>query len=419
MMSTAPRARSSPSWNAAVSEAGFAGRRVVVHVAGSIAAIRSTDVVTALRREGAEVRVATTRAGARLVSPVALRALSGHPVERSLWRPAQPEGHGMAHVDLGQWGEAHLVVGASADLMAKLALGLADDPVTATLLSTRAPIVAAPAMEPGMWEHPATRRNAATLRERGVQLVGPVSGRLASGDEGLGRMAPVDDLIAALRTALGGTGQLAGLRIVVTAGGTREPIDAVRHLGNRSSGRMGHALAEAARDRGAAVLLITTAPESAPPGVEVVGVETAEQLHEAVTHGVAGARVLLMAAAVADHRPAQPADGKVHKGAVGRVLELEPTTDVLADLAARPRNGLMVVGFAAETDDVEDSALTKLRNKRMDLVVANDVSGRGVGMGAAENAVTILDGDGVVARIARAPKRAVAAQILDEVGRRL
>ena len=400
--------------------ADLAGRRVLLHVSGSIAAYKAGEIVTLLRKRGAEVRVAMTHAATRFVSAMTFQSLSGHAVAADPWEPGEGgvAAHGMAHLGLGGWAEVQVVAPASADLIARLALGLADDAVTATALASTAPLLLAPAMETRMWEHPATRANLATLRARGAAVVGPLAGRLASGDEGMGRMAEPAEVVEACAALLGAASAvLAGRRLLVTAGGTREPVDPVRYLGNRSSGRMGNALAAEALGLGASVTLVTTLPPpSAHPRLDVVEVATAAEMLDAVGDALPGADVLVMAAAVADWRPAEPSERKLKKRDSGLRLDLVPTADIL--LAVRDRAaelGVMVVGFAAETDDLLDNARAKLERKGLELIVANDVA---VGMGGEENAVTILGREGVVAEVTRAPKPAVARRVLEIIAAR-
>ena len=405
------------------------GRRVAVYVSGSIAAYKACEVVTSLRKLGALVRVAMTASATRLVSPATFQGLSGHPVDVDLWA-APPTGaeHGMAHLALSDWAELQLAVPASAHLIARLALGLADDSVTTTALACRAPLLLVPAMETAMWEHPATQAHVDTLRVRGAQLVGPVAGRLASGRAGEGRMAEPEVVVAAVTRILGKasaaggvqvepTRWLEGARVVVTAGGTREPIDPVRYIGNRSSGKMGVALAEEALRLGAQVTLITAAPPPArAPGLDVIAVQTAAGMLDAVRRALPGAAALVMAAAVADYRPAVPAERKLKKRDAPLALELVPTVDVLAALRDDPaRRGVTMVGFAAETDDLVANARRKLAEKGLDLIVANDVAAAGIGLGSDDNAVTILGRAGTVAEVSRAPKAEVARRVFEAI----
>jgi phosphopantothenoylcysteine decarboxylase / phosphopantothenate---cysteine ligase len=396
---------------------------VVLYVSGSVAACKAAEIVTLLRRSGAEVRVAMTAAATRFVTPTTFRSLSGHAVAADLWEPGEggTATHGMAHLGLGGWAELQVAAPASADLLARLALGLADDAVTSTALACAAPLLLAPAMETRMWDHPATQANLATLTARGARVVGPRSGRLASGAEGMGRMAEPAEVVEACAAALGATahaaGPLAGRRLLVTSGGTREPIDPVRYIGNRSSGRMGTALAVEALALGAEVTLVTTVPPPAGhPRLNVIEVSTAAEMLAAVRSALPAADVLLMAAAVADHRPARPSPRKLKKRDGELHLDLVPTQDILCAVRDQAREGgVIVAGFAAETEDLLANAREKLERKGLELIVANDVE---VGMGGEENAVVVLDRDGVVAEIPRAPKPEVARRLLELIGER-
>ena len=406
----------------------LAGRRVALYVSGSVAACKACAVVTGLRKLGAEVRVAMTRAATRFVSPTTFRSLSGHPVATSLWDEARGDaagagaaGHGMSHIATAGWAELQLAVPASADLLARLAMGLADDAVTAAALATPAPMIVVPAMESEMWLHPATQTHVKTLEGRGVTVLGPVGGRLASGAEGPGRMVEPDEVVQAAVRALtedaGDGGWLAGHRVLVTAGGTREPIDPVRYVGNRSSGKMGNALAAEALRLGAQVTLVTAA--DAPPlspGLEVVEVSTAEEMLDAVVNALPGASVLVMAAAVADYRPVSVLPNKMKKHSGPLALHLEPTPDILRTVRDHEaRAGVVVVGFAAETDDLLDNARRKLEEKDLDLIVANDVGAAGVGIGADDNAAVLIGPDGVVAEVPPSPKPQVARAVFEAI----
>jgi phosphopantothenoylcysteine decarboxylase/phosphopantothenate--cysteine ligase len=388
--------------------------------------VQVPELITSLRRQGAEVRVAMTPAATSFISPTTLRALSGNrvawrllPARRGRGAEEEGEGHGMAHIELASWAECHLVVPATASTLARLAAGLADDVVSASLLASSAPVILAPAMETGMWRSPATQENLATLVERGAQVVGPVRGRLASGREGEGRMAEPAQILAAVLELLGADGPLRGWEVLVTAGGTREPIDPVRYLGNRSSGRMGEKLAAEAAARGATVHLVTAAevqPEL--PRVAITRVETAAQMLEACRRLLPRARLLLMAAAVADFRVERPSERKIHRGQAA-VLELRlvRNADILAQLMAERPPGCIVVGFAAETEEVRQRGLAKLRSKGCDLMVANPVSGEHSAMGGDSAEATLLARDGRVVELGWQPKSQIAAQILDEAQR--
>jgi phosphopantothenoylcysteine decarboxylase/phosphopantothenate--cysteine ligase len=387
---------------------------IVLGVCGSIAAYKAADICRRLVDAGHHVAPVMTADAARFLGPVTLSALASEPVHDSLWSDADP----IPHTRLGQSADVVVVAPATATLMAKYAAGIADDLLTATLLATRAPVVVCPAMHTEMWEHPATVDNVAILRRRGVTVVEPGVGRLAGGDEGAGRLADVEHILAAVDRVL--TPQdLAGHTVLVTAGGTREPLDPVRFLGNRSSGKQGEAIAAEAAARGATVTLVTAADGPVPAGVEIIPVETAADMEGAVLGRAAGADVVVMAAAVADFRPTVAAEEKLRKADGVPDVVLKPTTDILAELGRRKRPGQVLVGFAAETGDVLAGAEDKLRRKHLDLIVANDVTAPGAGFGHDTNAVTILDAAGQRTDVALTTKRDVARIVLDLVSTRL
>ena len=365
-------------------------------------------------REGARVTTVMTEAAARFVGPATFSALTGLPAHTSLWEhPGE-----VLHVRLAHAADVAVVAPATANAIAKLALGVADDLLTSTLLEYAGPLVIAPAMHTGMWSAPATRTNVATLAERGVRFVGPVEGALAHGDEGIGRAAEPDAIVEATVAALA-PGSLAGRRLLVTAGPTHEPIDPVRFLGNRSSGRMGAAIARAALARGAEVTLVL-GPGTVPPpaGAEVVPIVTAEELRTAVLERLDRADAVVMAAAVADFRPKQAADEKLKKDAGVPDVVLEPTPDVLREVAER-RTRQVLVGFAAETGDVEAEGRRKLRAKGVDLLVANLVGVEGTGFGSATNRAAILAADGDDEPLTITTKNELADRICERVARLL
>ena len=384
------------------------GRNIVVGVTGGIAAYKAVEVVRRLVDAGAHVAPIMTEGASHFIGPTTLSALGSEPVQTSLWHESSP----IPHTRLGQSADLIVVVPATARLLADYVAGRSNDLLTATLLATRAPVVVCPAMHTEMWEHPAVQDNVATLRRRGVVVVDPEEGRLAGGDVGAGRLAAPEVVIAAVERALTPP-DLAGLRILVTAGGTREPIDPVRFIGNRSSGRQGHALADEAAARGADVVLVTTTSLPVSPGVERVAVSTAAELHDAVMARTAAADVVIMAAAVADFTPVAVAEHKIKKADGVPVVELRPTTDTLAALGGSKSAGQTIVGFAAETFDVEANAREKLARKGADLIVANDVAAPGVGFEHETNCVTILCASGRRHDVALTSKRAVARDILD------
>jgi phosphopantothenoylcysteine decarboxylase / phosphopantothenate---cysteine ligase len=390
------------------------GKKVVLGVCGSIAAYKAVEVCRWLVDAGYQVAPVLTADAARFVGPVTLSALASEPVHDSLWSDADP----IPHTRLGRSADVILVAPATATLLAKYAAGIADDLLTATLLATRAPVIVCPAMHTEMWEHPATVDNVATLRRRGVTVVEPGVGRLAGGDEGAGRLASVEEILAAVDKVL--TPQdLAGRTVLVTAGGTREPLDPVRFLGNRSSGRQGEALAVEAAARGADVTMVTAADRPAPAGVDVLRVDTATEMEAVVLSRAGSADVVVMAAAVADFRPKAAAEEKLHKADGVPELMLEPTPDILDELGRRKHAGQVLVGFAAETGDVRAGAEDKLRRKRLDLIVANDVTAPGVGFGHETNAASLLDAAGNWTDVPLTTKRDLARIVLDVVSRAL
>ena len=388
----------------------LAGRRVVLGVTGGIAAYKAVEVCRRLIDSGAHVVPVMTTGAERFVGRTTLSALASEPVRTSLWADADP----IPHTRLGQSADVVLVAPATARVLGAYAAGISNDLLTATLLATRAPVVVCPAMHTEMWEHPAVQENLATLRRRGVVVVEPESGRLAGGDVGAGRLASPESIVAAVERVLG-PHDLAGLRVVVTAGGTREAIDAVRVLTNRSSGKQGYAIAAEAAGRGAEVTLVTTVDRPGPAGVAVVDVESAAEMEDAVLRLGATADVVVMAAAVADFRPKAASEGKLKKDAGPPEIILEPTTDILAALGATKRPGQTLVGFAAETSDVEANATSKLRRKHLDLIVANDVSAPGVGFEHDTNEVVIFTASGDRRPVPLSDKRAVARAVLDAV----
>ena len=383
---------------------------VLVGVTGGVAAYKTCEVVRRLVSSGRDVRCALTPDAARFIGPQLLAALTRRPVldDRPVFDGTYP------HLDAARDAAVVCIAPCTANTLAKLAFGMADNVVTQSALSTPAPLLVAPAMNVRMWEHPATQANLERLRGRGVQVVGPGEGELAEGETGVGRMAEPLEIVAAIEALIArGSGPLAGKRVLVTAGGTREPLDGVRFLGNRSSGRMGAALAAEASARGAEVVTLLANGTVRPESGSVVEVETTEQLEREALARAGWADVILMAAAVADYRPAQLQQGKRERGGTWS-LELEPTADVLAALAARRRAGQVLVGVAAEaTADVARAEAKRVR-KGVDLIVLNDVSRSDIGFDSAHNEVVLVGADGAVA-VPRASKREIAGAILDRV----
>jgi phosphopantothenoylcysteine decarboxylase/phosphopantothenate--cysteine ligase len=389
----------------------LSGRRIVLGVAGGIAAYKAVEVCRRMVDAGAHVSVIMTEDAHRFVGPVTFSALSSEKVHTSLW----DDDSSIPHTRLGQAADLMIVAPATARVLSAYATGYSADLLVATLIATRAPVIVCPAMHTEMWEHPSVQDNLAVLRARGVHVVDPESGRLAGGDSGAGRLASPESIVAAATAVLGTARDMEGLHVLVTAGGTREPIDAVRVIANRSSGKQGYAVAAVAAERGARVTLVSTVEIPAPAGVDVVCVETAEQMKTAVDRVAPTADVVVMAAAVADFRPVRAAGGKLKKRDGAPEIILEATPDILAGLGESKRPGQVLVGFAAETDNLEANALDKLRRKNLDMVVANDVSAPGVGFGHDTNAVTIWLSTGDRKSVHLASKRAVAVALLDSV----
>ncbi|MBM4446642.1 MAG: bifunctional phosphopantothenoylcysteine decarboxylase/phosphopantothenate--cysteine ligase CoaBC [Chloroflexi bacterium] len=387
------------------------GKTVVLGVTGSIAAYKAAELASQLTQAGARVEVIMTEAATEFITPLTFRNITGRPVVTKMFELASE--YSVEHVALAKAADVVAIAPATADIIARIAAGIADDMLCCTVLATKAPIIMAPAMHAGMYENQVTQDNLAKLKARGFTIVGPDYGRLASGGIGLGRLVDVSEILGTIRQVLGRSRDLAGRRIVVTAGGTQEPVDPVRCLTNRSSGKMGYALAEAARDRGAQVVLVS-APSalSKPVGVDVVNVGTAQGMYEAVKKAVAKADVLIMAAAVADYRPKKVSKGKIKREqASSLTLELERTPDILVEVKGK----FLKVGFAAETENLVSNAKEKLEKKQLDLIVANDITARASGIGADTNQVVLIDRKGKVEKLPLLPKREVADKILDKV----
>ncbi|MFI5046573.1 MAG: bifunctional phosphopantothenoylcysteine decarboxylase/phosphopantothenate--cysteine ligase CoaBC [Acidimicrobiia bacterium] len=387
------------------------GRRVVLGVSGGIAAYKAVEICRRLVDAGAHVMPVLTDDAQRFVGAVTFSALASEPTRTSLFDGDEP----IPHTRLGQAADLVVVAPATAKLLGKYAAGISDDLLTATLLATRAPVLVAPAMHTEMWQHPAVQENLATLRRRGVHVVDPESGRLAGGDVGEGRLAEPARVVAAADEVLRLGHDLAGVRVLVTAGGTREPIDAVRVITNRSSGKQGYAVAEVAAQRGASVTLVTTIGRPAPPHVEIVSVQTAAEMQDAVMARAAEQDVIVMAAAIADFRPKAPPDRKLKKHEGIPEIVLEPTHDFSVDLGKAKHDGQVLVGFAAETERLTEHAARKLEGKNLDLIVANNVSQPDAGFEVDTNRAVILDAAGGVEQIPLIPKTELAGIILDRV----
>ena len=386
--------------------------KIALGVTGGIAAYKAAEILRLLQDRGFQVQVIMTRAAQEFVRPLTFAALSGQKVITDMFEGHAPNvDSAVEHISVAESIDALLVAPATADTLAKFAHGLADDFLSTLYLATKAPIIVAPAMNVNMWNHAATQENLAALRARGVKVVEPGSGYLACGMVGAGRLADNESIVEAVVKTLGGKSDMAGETFLITAGPTREPLDPVRFLSNRSSGKMGYALAEVASRRGAKVILVSgpTALE-APTGVEIVGVETAAEMLNAVLSKLADATVVIKAAAVADFRPKHVAAQKM-KGKKAFALELEPNPDIASEVSAR-RKGQVVIGFAAETENVLENARKKLAAKKLDAIVANDIAQPGIGMDSDRNAVTIITQSEVV-DVPEASKLEVAERILD------
>ena len=388
----------------------LANKTIILGITGGIAAYKAADIASKLTQAGARVDVVMTESATRFIAPLTLRSLTGRSVVTSMWELNSE--FSIEHVALAEAADILAIVPATANIIAKLAAGISDDMLTCTVLATKAPVIVAPAMNVNMFENPVTQDNLAKLKARGFTIVDPAYGRLASGKIGLGRLAETETIIGTISQVLGRSGDLAGKRIVVTAGGTQESIDPVRHIGNRSSGKMGYAVAEAARDRGAEVKLIT-APASLPEpaGVEVIHIRTTAQMKEAVALATAQADVLIMTAAVADYQPKEVAKNKIKKETSTLTLELIRTPDILSEV----KGSFLKVGFAAESENIVANARQKLEEKQLDIIVANDITDADSGFEVDTNKVTLIDRNGKIESLPLLTKREVADKILDKV----
>lgn len=385
-------------------------KTIVLGITGGIAAYKAADLASKLVQAGAKVEVVMTESATRFITPLTLRNITHRPVITDMFEPAAE--YSLEHIALAEAANVVVIAPATANTIARLACGIADDMLTCLALATKAPVILAPAMNDNMYQNPITQENLAKLKTRGFTIIDPGYGRLASGKVGWGRLANIEMILGTIKQVLGKSGDLAGRKIVVTAGGTQEPIDPVRHIGNRSSGKMGFAVAEAARDRGASVTLIT-APTSLPnpTGMEIVHVQTAKEMKSAVAKAVAGADALIMAAAVADYQAKKIAKSKIKKDSSTLTLELVRTPDILSEV----KGDFIKVGFAAESDDIIANAKKKLEKKALDLIVANDITSADSGFGVDTNKVTLIDRSGKIENLPLLSKREVAERILERV----
>ncbi len=397
------------------------GKRIILGVSGSIAVYKAVDLASKLTQAGALVDVVMTEAARRFIRPLTFQAVSGRPVYTDMWTTETAGGlpSHIAHIGLAEEADLLLITPATANTVAKLAHGLADDLLSVTVLAASCPLIIAPAMDGGMLDNPATQANLEVLRGGGAHLIEPEQGRLASGLVGSGRLPETPTLLGHIRRVLGLDGPLAGQKLVVTAGGTREALDPVRYLSNRSSGKQGYAIAQAALDAGAEVVLISAADIPTPVGANLIPVVSAESMLAAVLEHVAGSSALIMAAAVADYRPRSVSEQKMKKSDDSLALPLERTRDILmAVKAQREKSGypMIVVGFAAESENLVENASGKLRSKGLDLLVANDISGDDAGFAVDTNRVVALDMDGGLQAIDLTSKAAIGAYIIERVG---
>jgi phosphopantothenoylcysteine decarboxylase/phosphopantothenate--cysteine ligase len=393
------------------------GKTIVLGVTGSVAAYKAVELASKLTQEGAKVDVVMTRSAQEFVTPLTFRSVTQRPVVTEMF-DLEAE-FSIEHVSLAERADLVVIAPATANTIAKIAIGIADDILGCTVLATKAPVIVSPAMNVNMYENRATQENIARLKERGFIFIGPSFGRLASGIMGLGRFVEIHDILGAIHQVLGQDGDLAGHKIVVSAGGTQEPIDPAidpaRHISNRSSGRMGYALAEAARDRGAEVILVSGSTALATlGGVEVIHVQTTLQMRDSIADAIRGADALIMAAAPADYRPATRADKKIKKGAKTLTLELVENPDILSEIKSEKADFIRV-GFAAESDNLLENAKDKLKKKKLNLIVANDITATDSGFGTDTNRVVLIDRSGTAESLPLLSKSEVAHKIMDRV----
>ncbi|TDA65707.1 MAG: bifunctional phosphopantothenoylcysteine decarboxylase/phosphopantothenate--cysteine ligase CoaBC [Clostridia bacterium] len=388
------------------------GKTILMGITGSVAAYKSAELVSQLVKCGAQVEVVLTRAAQEFVSPLTFASLTGRQTWTEMFAPGPTP---IPHIRLAEQAEAVLIAPATAHVVGRLAHGLADDLLTTLVLATRAPVIVAPAMNVQMYRHRAVQDNLERLKALGYHVMAPGSGWLACGAVGEGRLPEPETILAVLEEVLGAGTELSGRKVLITAGGTREPLDPVRYIGNRSSGKMGYAVAEVALEMGAEVVLITAPTALAPPsGAVVIPVETAAEMYQAVLEHFPGVDIVFKAAAVADYRPVKAASQKIKKQGQPLIVELAPTPDILAELGRRKTRQILV-GFAAETHDLLDSGQRKLAEKNLDLLVANDVTRPGAGFGSDTNIVTLIFADGSVKELPQLGKKEVARRILAEV----
>ncbi len=389
------------------------GKKILLGVTGGIAAYKAVEVVSRLRKAGAEVRVVMTREATEFVTELTFREISGNPVAVDMWAPVQH--WNVAHIALAEWADAVLVAPATANIIAKAALGVADDMLSTTLLAVTAPVFFAPAMNCNMYAHPATQKNLDILVERGLHIIPPGTGKLACGTEGPGRLAEPADIVVALEAFFAEGAQLSGVKVLVTAAGTIEPIDPVRYIGNRSSGRMGYALAEEAVARGAEVVLVSGPSALKPPSglKKFVSVETAAEMREAVLREAETSCIVIKAAAVADYHPKHVSEQKIKKNDEELSILLEKNPDILKELGQRKRPEQILVGFAAETQNLLQYAREKIEKKNLDFIVANDVTKPGAGFNTTTNTVKIIARDGSIEEVPLMTKREIAKRIFD------
>ncbi len=391
------------------------GKKILLGVTGGIAAYKAVEIVSRLRKAGAEVRVVMTREATEFVTELTFREISGNPVAVDMWAPVQH--WNVAHIALAEWADAVLVAPATANIIAKAALGVADDMLSTTLLAVTAPVFFAPAMNSNMYAHPATQKNLDILVKRGLHIIPPGTGKLACGAEGPGRLAEPADIVAALEAFFIEGTQLSGIKVLVTAAGTIEPIDPVRYIGNRSSGRMGYALAEEAVARGAEVVLVSGPSALKPPSGlnQFVSVETAAEMREVVLREAETSRIVIKAAAVADYHPKHVSEQKIKKNDEELSIRLEKNPDILKELGQRRRPEQILVGFAAETQNLLQYAREKIEKKNLDFIVANDVTKPGAGFNTTTNTVKIIARDGSIEEVPLMTKREIAKRIFDYV----